>query len=101
MGRLAVVGLGVGGGGGVEGEGVGFFDEFGGAVVVDVVPGLRGARGGDGEPSGKLDALGGGGGLAVVAVLEHAGPIAGEGCCRSDWIWVETRGRFAQGWRRA
>ena len=79
FGVLAVVGLGVGGGGWVEEDGVGFFDELCGAVVVEIVPGLGGPVGGDGEPGGELDAFGGGGRLAVVAVFKDARPVAEKG----------------------
>ena len=76
-GGFAVGRFGVGRSRGVEGGGVGFFDDFGGAVVIDVVPGERGA-GLDGQPSGELHAFGRGGGLGVVAVFEDADPVADE-----------------------
>ncbi len=76
---LAVVGFGIAGGGGIEGDEVSFGDDFGGAVVVDVVPLERGAGGGDGEPGGELHALGGSRWLRVIAVFEDACPVAGEG----------------------
>ncbi len=50
-----------------------------GAVVVEVMPGLRGAFGGDAEPGRELDAPGGGCWLAIVTVFEDPGPVAGEG----------------------
>ena len=63
----------------VEGDGVGLFDSFSGAVVVDVVPGLRPICG------GRWRARWGAGRawwrwrLAVIPIFEDTGPVTGEG----------------------
>ena len=75
-----VVGVGdfVGGSSDVDDERGGVFYGFGGAVVVDVVELEAFRLRLDGKPCRELHALGGGGGFAIVAVLEDAGPVAGQ-----------------------